>query len=351
MSQSRSKLKQPAYRRQKKHGRQDQAFVVLNGKRHWLGVYDSPESWDRYQQLMAEWWTSRGDPPPPPDQITIIELLARWLKAMEKRYQDRHGNPTTSLRNARYAVRWLRDLFGYTPANEFGPARLKAVQQAMAEAGLAASYVNKNINTIRKVFKWAAGEELVAPEVPRNISRDVVEGVRAHIDAKGTADVKPVSAGHVDAVLPRLTSPVAAMIKLQRYTGCRPGEVVRMRPSELDTMGDVWTYVPQDHKRAHAESDRTIFIGPKGQAVLADWLTANRPLHKPIFSPTEAEPRRCRPGVRNEPRPTRAGIHRAPTGRISGRLNPATATPWRPIDVRFTAAAPRLAYRSEARTS
>jgi hypothetical protein len=41
----------------------------------------------------------------------------------------------------------------------------------------------------------------------------------------------------------------------------------------VDTTGDVWLYRPPRHKTAHKGKERAIFIGPKAQAVLADFPT------------------------------------------------------------------------------
>jgi hypothetical protein len=36
------------------------AFVKLNGRRHYLGAYDSPESRQRYDELLAAWLPTRS---------------------------------------------------------------------------------------------------------------------------------------------------------------------------------------------------------------------------------------------------------------------------------------------------
>lgn len=56
-----------------------------------------------------------------------------------------------------------------------------------------------------------------------------------------------------------------------------------MRPCDIDRTGPVWAYRPQSHKTAHRGHDRVIYIGPKGQAVLAAFLGI-RP-DEYVFSP------------------------------------------------------------------
>ena len=41
---------------------------------------------------------------------------------------------------------------------------------------------------------------------------------------------------------------VADMVLVQLYTGMSPGELFIMRPIDLDTTREIWTYMPQHHK-------------------------------------------------------------------------------------------------------
>ena len=57
--------------------------VRLEGKDHYLGRHDSPESWEAYHRLIAEWLSGNGhasaDPDQPKYHLTINELiLAYW---------------------------------------------------------------------------------------------------------------------------------------------------------------------------------------------------------------------------------------------------------------------------------
>jgi len=58
------------------------------------------------------------------------------------------------------------------------------------------------------------------------------------------------------------------MIRFQRLTGCRPGEVRTIKPSEIDTTHAVWRYTPGTHKMEHKGRGRVILIGPKAQAII-----------------------------------------------------------------------------------
>ena len=72
-------------------------------------------------------------------------------------------------------------------------------------------------------------------------------------------------------------------------TGCRPGEIVIIRGCDLNTSGRIWEYTPASYKTEHLEDDngRTIFIGPKAQALLKPWLKSDVEAY--LFNPAESE--------------------------------------------------------------
>jgi integrase len=99
---------------------------------------------------------------------------------------------------------------------------------------------------------------------------------------------KPVAAVPIDVVeatLPFAPAPVAAMTRLQLLSGCRPGEVMRMRAIDLNMSGPVWEYRPAYHKNKHRGLDRVIFLGVQAQDVIRPFLKTD--LHAFLFSPRE----------------------------------------------------------------
>jgi integrase len=135
------------------------------------------------------------------------------------------------------------------------------------------------------MYKWAVSEELLAESVFRALA--TVRGLeRGRTEAKETAPIVPVADAIVDATLPHLTPPVAAMVRIQRLTGARPGEVCAMRGCDLDTSRPVWIYRPSQHKTLHRGKTRAIAIGPKAQEVIRPFLKLDPKAF--LFSPREA---------------------------------------------------------------
>ncbi len=64
------------------------------------------------------------------------------------------------------------------------------------------------------------------------------------------------------------------MVRLERLTGARPGEIIQMRPMEINRSGDVWLYKPETHKTQHHGRARIMAIGPQAQKVLVPIILA-----------------------------------------------------------------------------
>ncbi len=276
----------PKYR---KHRASGQAVVTLHGTDHYLGPWKSKASLVEYDRLIAEFLANgRQVPVSRKDSLAVSELLVRYWQFAKQHYR-KDGKPTSSLQEVKATLRPIRRLYGSTPAAQFGPLALKAVRQTMIDAGLVRDTINKRIGCIKRVFKWAAAEELVPASVYHGLV--TVAGLQfGRSPAAESARVKPVPESDVQAVLGHLPAIVADMVLVQRLTGCRPSEVCMMRPGDIDRSEDVWAYRPESHKTEHHGKERVIFIGPKAQQILTPYLL--RPAEAYCFSPAEAEEKR-----------------------------------------------------------
>src|SRR5262249_52618172 len=142
--------------------------------------------------------------------------------------------------------------------------------------------INARIRRIVRVFRWAVTEELIPESVHRALA--AVPGLKAgRTEAPEREGVKPVDVEVVEATLPELPAPVAAMVRLQLLTGMRAGEVMVMRGIDLNMRETVWTYTPYRHKNQHRGMDRVIHLGPKAQEVVKPFLRPN--VEEYLFSP------------------------------------------------------------------
>jgi integrase len=281
----------PSFRHHKPTG---QAVVTIDGRDIYLGRFDTPQSRAEYDRLIGEWLANGRTLPPErggPADLTINELILAYWKHVQS-YYVKHGRPTSEQDTVKQALRFLRppSPYGDTPAKEFGPLALKAVRKAMIEHGWCRGYINKQVNRLRRMFSWAAENELLPLSVYQELAN--VAGLRRNrTAAREKGPVMPVSDGVVAQTLPRLSPTVAAMVQVQRLCGCRPQEIVLMRAVDIDmTDPQCWVYRPDRHKLEHHDRERIIYIGPRAQAILRPFLTLD--VSGYLFSPKRAEEER-----------------------------------------------------------
>jgi integrase len=265
----------PTYSAHPQTGRARAIWTDQTGVRHFRtlpGAFNSPESRAAFATLLLE---QEAFPHQKqfarPESIKLAELLLAFLNFAERHYRGADGKPTSELRECKQVIRSLRELFAEKPAIEFGPICLKTTRQAWANAGLARSECNRRTNLVRRIFKWAASEELVDAKVYQGLT--VVTGLqRGRTAARESIPIKPVDDSVVDATLPFLSRHVRGLIAFQRMTGCRPGEACVVRQCDIDKSGVIWVFKPILHKSAWRAMTRTIAIGPKTQEVLNEFF-------------------------------------------------------------------------------
>lgn len=282
----------PKYR---KHRATGQAIVTLSGKMFYLGPYGTKTSHLEYDRLIAEWLQNGRCWPESQDDLTVVEMLAAYKRFAES-YYVKNGKPTREVGCFSEAAQFAIDLYGLTPAAEFGPKSLQVVQRKMIEAGWSRGVINKQTDRIKRAFKWAVAQELIPALTLQALL--AVPGLRkGRTAARETAPVMPVDDAIVDATLAHLPQVAADMVCFQRLTGCRPGEVCAIRPCDVNTDGDVWEYHVEGHKMEHTGRARIVFIGPRAQEILRPYLL-REPTYRGksayCFSPQDSERERRR---------------------------------------------------------
>lgn len=188
----------------------------------------------------------------------------------------------------RCALRPAHELYGKTRVRDFGPRALKTCRAwLVSERDNARETANQYAGVIASAFKWGVENELVPAEVWHGLL--AVRGLeRGRCDARETDPVKPVPEAFVDAIRDHVNRHVWAMVQLQLLTGMRPGEVVQMRARDLDTTGPVWVF----DKTEHQDKSREVYLGPRVQAIVKEFLVPD--VGSFLFSPAAAEAERIR---------------------------------------------------------
>lgn len=275
----------------RRHKRSRRAYARFDGQAIWFGPWpnerkvpaDTAAAYDRHVAR----WIARGRVPeePKPEALSVAGLVDRWLAALEA--EQSPGWFANNEVRYRLALDELVRLFGDELAAEFSPLRLKTVVQSWIGGGrLGRTTINERTAVVRNCFRWGVGEEL--------IPATVLEGLRAvpllRAGKPGVREprkVDPVEREHVDATLPHLSRPVAAIVELMWWTGARPSELFALTPQDIDRTGEVWTVDLTAHKTAAKGKRRVLHFGPGAQRVLAPFLV--RPAGRHCFRPVEGE--------------------------------------------------------------
>ena len=249
------------------HKPSGQARTTFNGKRVYLGPHGSTETLEKFHEVLARWESARVEGKNPADtKLTVSRLALLFLEHAETEY-SKDGKTTREYDNFRQALRSLTRMYLGCRVIDFGPKKLKVLQAAMVDEGLAQSTINNRIRRIKQVFDWGVSEEIVSVTVAQTL-RSVKGLRRGKTKAKPPAPKPPVSVAHVNAIMPHVTRPVWGLVQFCLLTGCRPSEACVVRWSEIDTAGNVWAYTPGSHKTEHHGKSRVIAIGPKCQKLL-----------------------------------------------------------------------------------
>ena len=333
----------PSLRLHKLSGR---GFVEFKGQRIYLGPYGAPETSAAYHKLIAEWAAHGYRLPVDPDALTMRELAAAYLEHCSGYYLGRFGEPTSTVYEITRVVESVLSLYDTTPAKDFGPVALRTVRDKWIKDDLTVVTINKYTGRVRAMFKWAVANQLAAVETYQALC--CVAGLRRGRGVgRDTTPRQTVPVERVEATIQHMPKPLQAIVRLLLLTGARPSEVLRLRRCDIDCTGPVWSAVIREHKLEYRGIQRTLYFGPRAQAVLRPFLLRGEDDY--LFSPIEAErerhancPTHRRQGAPRNPKKTERviGAFYDHTGLAKAirRVCDANEIPrWTPYQLRHTA--------------
>lgn len=272
-------------------------FVEIDGKRIYLpGKWGSDESLHAYRDVLEEHRIKR-EAEKVRDSVevrhaamTVNEALVKFYAYAEIFYRRPDGTDTGSVNNFRNALRPLRERYGYQSLDSIGPTELKAIRQAWINEKLTRVYINTSVRKIVQFFRWCVGEEYAKPETLGKLRG--VTGLEAGRSAAVDNEQRtPIPDKLFSDTLKHLRPTLADLLRVVRLTGCRPSEIARMRPMDLQADGDLLLYVPRYHKTQHHGKLREIVIGPRAAKIVKKYLKG-RDHAVVVFSPADSERQR-----------------------------------------------------------
>lgn len=263
---------------------------TAGGRDHWrtFGDWGSAEAKAAYRRFSLEWAAGAV---PPRDGLTpkVGDLVEAYFNYCKATYRKR-GKVTSEVHLNRSALAPLNELYGHEPADEFAPAMLRAVREAMVEKGWVRDTVNAHTQRVVRAFAWGVTALMVPPAVHAALA--LVEAIPAgrRDDLGEGVGVEPVPAAHVAAVLEgdhlhpveARREVLAAMVRVQLLTGMRPGELCALTADQIDRRRATWRYaVGAFNKMLHRDTVRVVLFGPKARAILGPFL--DRAAAGPVF--------------------------------------------------------------------
>lgn len=245
-----------------------QAFLEWNKKRYYLGKHGSKKSHEKFNRFIAALLVDENPLPALADLpvYPVFKLVHQYLDHCKDYYPD--SNEYQTIRSAFVP---LLEIHGNTAAKAFGPKALREVRAKMIELGWVRDSINKQVNRIRAMYKWAVSHEKLEPDTLAKLKTVETLG-RGRSKAPESKPVEPISDYWVAATLPFMSPTAALMVRVQRVGGMRPSDVCRMKGREIDRTGEIWLYRPPVHKNAYRDQPRVCAIPPSVQADLLPLL-------------------------------------------------------------------------------
>ncbi|MBP3954016.1 site-specific integrase [Gemmata sp. G18] len=252
----------------------------------YFGKHGSAEANTAYRKFATDWVAGKYDAATGSGMknaggVSVASLAEQWMVHVRD-YYTKDGKPTSEVKTCLAAVRLVLEGVENRLATDFDPAALRACRQILIDWGTARSTVNAYINRVVRMFGWGAGQSLVPPGVHGALR--LVEKLKAGRSAAPDRPKKrPATDAQIKATIPHLTPSdperrvkIAAMVRLQRLTGMRSGEVCALEVGDLEHTTDVWIYrVGKANKNRHRGKAQTYYLGPKSIALLTPYLEGN----------------------------------------------------------------------------
>ncbi len=269
------------------HKATGQAYSTLAGESVYHGIWDSAASRRAYAAFVAKWSREHGTVAEPAAAGTIAELCDDYRERVACHLSR------DEQRAFRVNLASLCEQSGSLSPNEFTPRLLKDLRTTWIEEGNARQTVNKKAGRVRRVFRWALSEERIQPATLTALEsvQDLLPG---RTEAPDYAEVHPVPLRDLLRTLPHLSVVAQAMVRIQYYVGCRPGEVCRMAVDEfhrgkvsvtvagsrrtISLPPGVLAFVPSQHKNKSKGKSLVYLIGPRVQAILEPFLASKKHL-------------------------------------------------------------------------
>lgn len=268
------------------HKPSNRAYSRINGKVvYWPGAYGSQESRAAHRmycaQLLAHGQTAAMAMRPEAlaetnKNVIVASLVGQFLKYADRYYRDKTGKKTSTDKRHKHAAKTLLDLFPTFLVSQFGPKQMRLFVENMMSSGLARRTINYRLTATKQMWKWAAAEGVI-PIDDYNRIRDFPSIPVGRFGLPEPKEVLAVPEKTFLATLPFIPAPFNVIAELNRLTGCRPAEILAIRPADLDTTITPWAWRIPQHKSSWRGKQKVLYLGPRCRELLTPLLEQTQP--------------------------------------------------------------------------
>ena len=291
MRSSQAHRRDPQLKLHKASGR---GRAILNGQHHYTKApFGTAECYEEYLDLLARWRANGREPLRPvqtPVELeqpqTVQQLSDAYERHLDAVQAYRKGGRETSQRGlVRIALKEFVSDFGVMPLRRLRAAEVVRHRDSLrAVAGLTVAGVNRKVGLIKQMIFWGV-ERGYVPEIG---AASIITMRRLKTPRRARRPAADES--HLDAALQHLAPTLATMVRLQRLTGMRPGEVCAMRWKDIDKDpgGEIgrrglWSY-RVDEAKSDSFHETRYLLNKAARALLSEFV---KPPTAFIFSPRD----------------------------------------------------------------
>lgn len=255
----------------------------------YLGSWGSDRSFDNYrealtglgfgpEQIDAALVAARAKfaRPNPSRQtaFTVRQLYAEFIRWAPTYYRLPSGEPTSEVRSFRCALKDVLARLGSTATDNVRPADLYRIRQSWIDRRWCRKTINDHLGRVIRVFRWGLDEDrgFVSEQTVAvlRLIRPLRPFRSAAKESRVVVGADPVA---VESTAAAVDPVVGAMLRLQLYTGMRPGEVRSLRRPMVRTEdGRAVIDFQFEHKTGYRQKRRVVPLGPRAAELLAPWL-------------------------------------------------------------------------------
>ncbi len=247
------------------HRQTGQARVIYQGKHYYLGKFGSDEAAENYKKFVGKVINGNEFKKAIPS-YTVAIAMVQYLEHCNGYYGTKEAG------NVKTALKLLAQKFGKVELVNLGPSAVHDFIQSMASSGKYTRYrCNKVLAIWKRFYRWLSLKELIGHE--KLAAMNTIPGIKmGRTAAIESTPVKAPPMADFEAMVAAAPPHVADLCRLQLLMGCRPGELLSLKPGLMDRSKPVWVYTPEKHKNSHRGHQRKILIGPQAQGILAKYL-------------------------------------------------------------------------------